>query len=152
MKFNILLKFMIFLACIFLILSLEACRTVVGGVYGEGGTVSRCPPPVEKVDKKAPLPHAPAHGHRAKYNYRYYPVPEVYFDVQRRMYFYFEGDNWKMSASLPRNLHLELSNFVNIEMDTARPYVKHKEHKRKYPPGKFKKYENDKKNKHHPSH
>ncbi|MBW2066828.1 MAG: hypothetical protein JRJ03_18115 [Deltaproteobacteria bacterium] len=98
-----------------------------------------------KVKKGGPPRHAPAHGYRAKYTYHYYPAAQVYFDIGRRVYFYMDGSSWRMSVSLPAHLRVSLGDRVTIEMDTDRPYVKHQTHKKKYPPGKFKKKKGKKK-------
>jgi hypothetical protein len=63
----------------------------------------------------------------------------VYFDLHRRLYFYLEDDQWRMSVSLPSKLRMRLGEYVTIEMDSDKPYLKFKEHKRKYPPGQLKK-------------
>jgi hypothetical protein len=89
--------------------------------------------------KGGPPPHAPAHGYRAKYNYRYYPGCRVYHCAQRGLYFWLRGDNWEVGASLPSNLQASLGDFVGLELDTDKPYRDHAEHARKYPPGQFKK-------------
>jgi len=60
------------------------------------------------VVKGGPPPHAPAHGYRAKHTYYYYPSAYVYFDISRKVYFYLEGDKWRMSVSLPHGLHVRL--------------------------------------------
>ena len=86
-----------------------------------------------------PPPHAPAHGYRAKHQYRYYPSCSVYYDSGRRLYFYLKGDNWEVGASLPSHLRAELGGYVSIELDTDKPYKHYKEHKAKYPPGQMKK-------------
>jgi hypothetical protein len=36
-------------------------------------------------------------------------------------------------------MHVQLGDYVSIEMDTDRPYTKFNEHKKKYPPGQLKK-------------
>ena len=90
------------------------------------------------VAKKGPPPWAPAHGHRKKYNYKYYPDNYVYYDTGRGLYFYIEGDNWAVGASLPAYLSDDLGGYVMISMNTAKPYSYHKDHKKKYPPGKSK--------------
>lgn len=156
MKPGVLLRLMISLICVFIALSLGACRTVGGGVHVEDGTVSSHPPvihkvekPIQKVEIKGPPAHAPAHGYRLKHYYRYYPTPDVYFDVQRKVYFYLQGTDWRISASLPGNLHLGSNGFVNIEMDSDKPYTRHAEHRQKYAPVKIKKYEKIKKVKPH---
>ncbi len=42
-------------------------------------------------NRGGPPPWAPAHGYRAKHRYRYYPSAEIYFDLGRGIYFYYEG-------------------------------------------------------------
>jgi hypothetical protein len=87
-----------------------------------------------KSHKGGPPPHAPAHGYRAKQAYRYYPAVEVYFDITKRVYFYLEGSNWKVSASLPNHLATRLGDYVSVEMETDRPYTRHELYKKKFPP------------------
>jgi len=99
-----------------------------------------------KYKKKGPPTHAPAHGYRAKHQYRYYPSRSVYYDTGRRLYFYIKGDNWEVGASLPNQIRIDLGDSVNIELDTDIPYIYHSEHVKKYPPGQMKK-RNKKKNK-----
>lgn len=93
-----------------------------------------------------PPPHAPAHGYRAKHQYRYYPDCSVYYDNQRKLYFYIDGDHWEMSVSLPSHLRVRLGGSVSIELDTDRPYIYHAEHVKKYPPGQLKKTHKNKPN------
>ncbi len=88
-----------------------------------------------KYKKKGPPAHAPAHGYRAKHQYRYYPSRSVYYDTGRKIYFYLRGDNWEVGASLPSSLRVGLGGSVSIEMDTDKPYIHHAEHIKKYPPG-----------------
>jgi len=99
-----------------------------------------------KHKKKGPPAHAPAHGYRAKHQYRYYPSRSVYYDTDRGLYFYLKGDNWEVGASLPNHLRIGLGDSVKIDLDTAKPYTHHAEHVKKYPPGQMKK-KNKKKNK-----
>ena len=99
-----------------------------------------------KNQKKGPPPHAPAHGYRAKHQYRYYPSRSVYYDTGRDIYFYLKGDSWEVGVSLPNHLRIGLGDSVRIELDTDKPYIHHAEHVRKYPPGQMKK-KNKKKNK-----
>ena len=96
--------------------------------------------------KKGPPAHAPAHGYRAKHQYRYYPSCSVYYDTGRRLYFYIKGDNWEVGATLPDHLRIGLGDSVNMELDTDKPYIYHSEHVKKYPPGQTKQ-KNEKKNK-----
>ncbi len=89
--------------------------------------------------KGGPPPHAPAHGYRAKYQYRYYPCCRVYHDVARGVWFYIKAGDWAFGASLPANLQAELGQYVNISLDTERPFEFNEEHKRQFPPEQFKK-------------
>ena len=99
-----------------------------------------------KHKRKGPPAHAPAHGYRAKHQYRYYPSRSVYYDTGRKLYFYIKGDKWEVGASLPNRIRIGLGDSVNIELDTDRPYIHHSEHVKKYPPGQMKK-KHKKKNK-----
>ena len=121
----------------FLLFGLFACGSTNGGVrfFSGKGTGKN---PSSQV-KKGPPAHAPAHGNRAKYQYHYYPSCSIYFDVSRNLYFYLSGENWKLSAELPSKLKVNLGDHVSLELETDRPYTKHKEHKKKYPPGQKKK-------------
>jgi hypothetical protein len=108
----------------------------------EGGKLAlRKDPPnaYGHADKKGPPPWAPAHGYRAKHLYYYYPVSGVYFDLERRLYFHLDVGRWRVSASLPRGIHIDLNHYVSLEMDTDKPYVFHSEVIKWYPPGKLKK-------------
>jgi hypothetical protein len=91
-----------------------------------------------KQKKGGPPAHAPAHGYRAKYQYRYYPSSHVYQDTERGIYFYLKGDKWEVGASLPLPLKEGLGESVSLELDTDKPYIHHAEHVKKYPPKKSK--------------
>jgi hypothetical protein len=137
MKPNTITKTLICGVSAMFLLSLGACQIKSAGVH-----IGDEPEPVvvaKSKPKGGPPAHAPAHGYRAKHHYRYYPSCYVYFDVSRKCYFYLSGDSWKVSASLPVHMRVQLGNYVSIEMDTDRPYTKFKEHKKKYPPGQLKK-------------
>lgn len=119
----------------------------------------------EAPSRKGPPDHAPAHGYRAKYRYHYYPEVNVYFDLDRSIYFYWDS-SWHSARVLPHGFSLS-GRAVFLELDQDRPYKYHKEHRRKYyqesgkdkkyrehdrdysrPYGKEKKYKNKHKNKH----
>ncbi|HIJ79079.1 MAG TPA: hypothetical protein HPP69_07155 [Deltaproteobacteria bacterium] len=87
---------------------------------------------------QGPPSHAPAHGYRRKYGYRYYPDAQVYFDTARKAYFYLDGGTWQMSVSIPSELKINLGDYVEIEMENDKPYTEFKAHQAKYPKGKFK--------------
>jgi hypothetical protein len=141
MKHNIMVKLLISLICVFFIFSFSAFKTTGEDIDIGWGPESKGSHPIvsKKVGKGSPPPHAPAYGYRAKYTYRYYPSACIYFDASRKTYFYLEGNNWRMSLSLPQDTRLQLDDYVTIEMETDKPYTMFKEHKRKYPPGQLKK-------------
>ena len=93
----------------------------------------------KKHKKQGPPAHAPAHGYRAKHQYRYYPSRSVYYNTDRRLYFYLKGDNWEVGASLPGSLRVGLGDAVSIELETDKPYIHHAEHVKKYPSKQFNK-------------
>jgi hypothetical protein len=144
MKYDSILKLLILWMSILLVVSFTACKTTGGGIHvawgpdSKGTHVSH----PHKVKKGGPPPHAPAHGYRAKYAYRYYPSSCVYFDTCRKVYFYLERGGWRVSASLPHDIRLALGNYVTVELDTEKPYTRFEEHRRKYPPGQLKKKKN----------
>jgi hypothetical protein len=83
--------------------------------------------------KGGPPPWAPAHGYRAKHQYRYWPGQQVYFAPERGLYFWLGQDGWQMGANLPGGLRLS-GDAVTLDMDAARPYQWHREVVRRYPP------------------
>ena len=141
MRLDGITKLSIFIVCMFLIIPMSACNATGGGIHIDWGSVSISSNPNgnKKAGKGGPPAHAPAHGYRAKYAYHYYPDSRIYFDVNRNVYFYLEGDNWRMSVSLPEHMQIQLTNHVTIEMDSDKPYTQFKEHYSKYPPGQLKK-------------
>ena len=137
MKPNAITKTLICNFSVMLLLSIGACQTKSVGVHIGGK-----PEPVvvaKSKPKSGPPAHAPAHGYRAKHHYHYSPSCYVYFDISRKCYFYLDGDNWKVSVSLPVSLRAQLGEYVSIEMDTDRPYTKFEDHKKTYPPSQHKK-------------
>ena len=113
---------------------LPGCNVKRGGVKVGAPPPEPAPPP-----KGGPPPWAPAHGYRAKHRYQYYPSFYVYFDIGRRVYFYLEGDRWRMSARLPSAIQLESAHYVTIELESDKPYEYFSQHKKQYPPGQAKK-------------
>ena len=86
-------------------------------------------------DKKESLSNQfPLKRHRQKYSYRYYPSCSVYYEIHSRLYYYLEGDTWKIFASLPRNLEKQLGDYVKIEMDTDKPYLENDKHAKEFSP------------------
>ena len=94
--------------------------------------------------KGGPPSHAPAHGYRAKHQYRYYPHCNVYHDASRGVYFYMKGGGWAFGASLPQDLQSNLGASVSLEIDTDKPYELNAEHLKQYPKEKYKPGKNGK--------
>lgn len=73
-----------------------------------------------------PPPWAPAHGYRAKeYHYVYYRdySTPIYYSPEQRLWFWFDGGNWQIGASLPAAYQAYVgSGGVSITLDAARPY------------------------------
>jgi len=144
------IKLLCYLACTFFIVSIVACRTTAGGVnvgWEQDSEISQAHD-CKKKGKGGPPPHAKAHGCRAKHTYHYYPNVKVYFDISKEVYFYMKGQSWQVSASLPGGSHVQLGNYVAIQMDSDKPYTRFNDHKKKYPHDKCKniKYKWAKKN------
>ena len=99
--------------------------------------------PVYEAKDSGPPPWAPAHGYRAKHRYNYYPSSYVYFDIDRILYFYLSAGQWRVSASLPADIRIEVGESVVLEMDTDTPYRYHTDVVKHYPPGQAKKMQKD---------
>jgi len=112
-----------------------------GGVTIQWGDQPAPPPPPPAgvyQQQGGPPPHAPAHGYRAKHQYRYYPYQNVYYEQARGMYFYMSGNGWTFGASLPASLTVaSLGTYVSIGLDTGRPYEFNDDHVKKYPKEKY---------------
>ena len=128
MKYHLITKWPIFLITTFFLISFSAFST------NEGNFRIGCSFVQAKGKKAGPPSHAKAHGYRAKHTYRYYPSANAYYDVERKAYFYLEGNNWRMGVSLPDNLSVRLGSHVTVEMDSDKPYTRFEEHKRQYRP------------------
>ena len=97
-----------------------------------------------KHKKGGPPAHAPAHGYRAKHQYRYYPSRNVYHDTERGLYFYLKGEKWEVGASLPLPIKEGLGDSVSLELETDKPYLYHSEHVKQYPASRAKKKKHNK--------
>jgi hypothetical protein len=82
-------------------------------------------------------PGPPPHGRypRAGYRYRYYPRTQVYYDTSRSIYFYSSDGVWLSAPVLPGAIRIERDNFVTMELDSPKPYVRHRETLKRYPSG-----------------
>jgi len=105
-----------------------------GGIQQKEHSELESPETASKYEKESLSNQSHLKGHRQKYSYRYYPSCSVYYDIHRRLYFYLEGENWKISASLFSNLERKLGDYVKIEMDNDKPYIDNDKHVKKFPP------------------
>ena len=87
-----------------------------------------------KTVKYGPPPWAPAHGHRARHMYRYYPRSRVYYDRGRSLWFWMAGTRWRSGPALPPSIRLDVSGMVRLGMDVDRPYSWHDQVRRYFPP------------------
>ena len=126
MKYHPITKWPIFLITLIFIISFSLI------IPHEGDFSIGCSPVMAKGKKTGPPPHAKAHGYRAKHTYRYYPAANTYYDVERKSYFYLEGNNWRVGVSLPDELDVRLGKYVTIGMDSDKPYTSFEEHRRQY--------------------
>ena len=81
-----------------------------------------------------PTPEAPTQGSPVRHQYRYYPESAVYMDTGRRLFFYRDGERWLATTILPAAFRVDWKNYVVLEMDTDKPYLRHAEVVKKYPP------------------
>jgi len=88
---------------------------------------------------KGPPAHAPAHGYRAKHSYRYYPNAKVYFDVDKKLYFYLHQGNWLSAPKLPALPGFDPQDFVPLELATDSPFKLFEQHVQQFSAGKSKK-------------
>jgi len=72
---------------------------------------------------------APAQGHSARYDYRYYPDSEVYYEPGRNRYYYQQRGEWRESEAKPDR---KLGRHVQLQMDDAKPYRYHDEVRGRY--------------------
>jgi hypothetical protein len=136
------MKTLFFISFIFALLLVTGCqgtRVVIGNEPQSGTSPG--------YGEKGPPPWAPAHGYRAKHRYRYYPSQRVYHDRDRGLYFYYRNGQWEISVSLPSDIHINVNDYVTLEMNTDRPYEYNDEVVKRYPPGQLKKKNKKKKRK-----
>ncbi|NOZ25288.1 MAG: hypothetical protein GXO94_04250 [Nitrospirae bacterium] len=87
-------------------------------------------------ERPGPHPLPPPHRCKARHIYYYYPSAFVYFDVNRRLYFFLSNGAWVAAPVLPPTIVIRPDRFVTIELDVDRPYIYFEKHRKKFPPGK----------------
>jgi hypothetical protein len=76
----------------------------------------------EPAFEHGPPSHAPAYGHDRKFTYVHYPSCNVYFDRERRLWFWSEGRDWRMGAELPPRFRVNEHEAVKVELENEKPY------------------------------
>ncbi len=106
-------------------------------------TVAGCRrPPRFPVPPPVVIDGRPHHKpkHRIKhYRYRYYPVSQVYYDHSRRVYFYYGKRGWVSVPVLPRHIHIDIDNYVTVDLEGPKPHIHHKRVLKNYPANKYQK-------------
>jgi len=68
------------------------------------------------------------------YIYHYYPSTGVYFHIYSGDYYHYHRKTWIKVRRLPENIRIYPNDRVRIRVDSTRPYVKNKEHRKLYKP------------------
>ncbi len=71
-------------------------------------------------------------GRSTRYHYWYYPTAGIYFDYERKVYYYPDNGGWQRSERLPSKFSVEPTH-IEIEADADKPYGEYEQHHRKYP-------------------
>ncbi len=69
-----------------------------------------------------------------RYHYWYYPKTQVYYDYERKVYFYPENGGWQQSEQLPA-MYSGDSPYETVDEDSDKPYANHEKFMTKYHPG-----------------
>jgi hypothetical protein len=94
--------------------------------------ILEAPPPLAAEPPMGPPPWRPR-GTDPVYRYEYYPDSFVYYDLDRRSYFYRPDDQWVEATQLPEYIAENIGNPVALEMNTSQPYTYHREVALRYP-------------------
>ena len=87
------------------------------------------------VFSQGPPPWAPAHGYRAKTRHIYFPDQNMYYDIQRGNYIYFNNGKWSVSVKVPSifvGINLGRSTQIELDFYGDRPQRYNYSHKTKY--------------------
>ncbi len=83
-----------------------------------------------KHRRKYPPPPRPNHY----YDYWYYPHRRVYFHIYTGWYFYHHRGSWRRVRRLPSHMRLDWRRRHLLNIRERKPWQRHDEHRRKYPP------------------
>jgi len=76
--------------------------------------------PVSPSVQGTPVSTNPA---QKTFSYHYYPSANIYYDTQRRLYFYSDGEDWYESVTLPAALRINPDEVVALELATDTPFL-----------------------------
>ncbi len=85
-------------------------------------------------ERNRPGPPPWSGPHKTIYVYHYYPSAFVYFDVNRRLYFFRVKGAWRVAPVLPPSIVIIPDEFVTIKLGVDRPYIYFDKHRKKFPP------------------
>lgn len=77
-------------------------------------------------------PPASHHYPSYYYDYYYYPDVDVYFHLYSGHYYYRRNGAWVSVDVLPPRIHLDRYHRVPLRIWHERPYVHHREHRKRY--------------------
>ncbi|MBU0680776.1 MAG: hypothetical protein KKD73_05070 [Proteobacteria bacterium] len=92
------------------------------------------PPPIPRGGHYDNQPHRVS-----LYRYRYFPREQVYYDSNRNIYFYFSNNVWLSGPVLPRHIHIDINNYVTMELEGPNPHLHHKDVTKRYPQREYEK-------------
>ena len=90
------------------------------GLSDSGNTANAAAPDYVRVSQAESPPSKPPEFQEEIYRHQYYPASEVYFDPERRLFFYEIDGHWMKSPDLPANLRRP-GDFLVVEMKTPNP-------------------------------
>lgn len=88
-----------------------------------------------EIFSQGPPPWAPAHGYRAKTRHIYFPNQNMYYDIQKGVYIYFNNGKWSVSVKVPSifvGINLGKSTQVELDFYGDSPQRYNYSHKTKY--------------------
>jgi hypothetical protein len=79
----------------------------------------------ESSHMKTARPNWEPRSNERAFRYWYYPTASVYYDQDRRIYFYYDHDQWNNTSTLPEYLYNNLGTPIELTMNTPTPYQYH---------------------------
>jgi len=109
---------------------LALCLLLAGGLAAQPASAQI------KVNLKVNIGSQPVWGPTGYDHAEYYYLPEydVYYDIPRRRYIYWEGGRQVFAPSLPPRYHADLYHTYKVVLNEREPYRHHDQHIRQYAP------------------